>query len=180
MPPLLPSLLLAAIAATLSPTPLRADAPSSDGAAEVDADAAQQRAGGIIARTASPFCPGKTLEACPSPGAAEWRADIRRWTAAGVETSEIRERLQARVPGFDLRQSPPGTWPLFLAVAFLSVVAVGLGIRRLVRRAPRAGGPGPSGDGVDDAPEAPRDVTPDGDGGRDEWDDRLDDALRGM
>jgi len=84
MPPLLPSLRLAAIAATLSPTPLRADAPSSDGAAEVDADAAQQRAGGIIARTASPFCPGKTLEACPSPGAAEWRADIRRWTAAGA------------------------------------------------------------------------------------------------
>ncbi len=63
----------------------------------------------IVRSTASPFCPGKTLDSCPSPKAAEWRQDINEWVAEGVPGTEIRDRLQARVPGFDL-SIPPVKW----------------------------------------------------------------------
>jgi len=60
----------------------------------------------IVRHTASPFCPGKTLDSCPSPKAGEWRRDIRAWVDDGVPQPEIRDRLQARVPGFDLSIPP--------------------------------------------------------------------------
>jgi cytochrome c-type biogenesis protein CcmH/NrfF len=60
----------------------------------------------IVRNTASPFCPGKTLDTCPSPKAGEWRRDIREWVGAGVPEPEIRSRLQARVPEFDLSIPP--------------------------------------------------------------------------
>jgi len=60
----------------------------------------------IVRNTASPFCPGKTLNSCPSPKAGEWRRDIREWVVDGVPEPEIRDRLQARVPGFDLSIPP--------------------------------------------------------------------------
>lgn len=60
----------------------------------------------IVRNTASPFCPGKTLNSCPSPKAGEWRRDIRAWVGEGVPEPEIRGRLQARVPGFDLSIPP--------------------------------------------------------------------------
>jgi cytochrome c-type biogenesis protein CcmH/NrfF len=60
----------------------------------------------IVRNTASPFCPGKTLNSCPSPRAGEWRRDIRGWVEEGVTGPEIRDRLQARVPGFDLSIPP--------------------------------------------------------------------------
>lgn len=60
----------------------------------------------IVRNTASPFCPGKTLNSCPSPKAGEWRRDIREWVVDGVPEPEIRDRLQSRVPGFDLSIPP--------------------------------------------------------------------------
>lgn len=60
----------------------------------------------IVRHTASPFCPGKTLDSCPSPKAGEWRRDIRAWVGDGVPEPEIRDRLQARVPSFDLSIPP--------------------------------------------------------------------------
>ena len=60
----------------------------------------------IVRSTASPFCPGKTLDSCPSPRAGEWRREIHGWVADGVPEPEIRDRLQARVPGFDLSIPP--------------------------------------------------------------------------
>jgi len=69
-------------------------------AQEVPIESRQVQA--IIRNTASPFCPGKTLDTCPSPKAGEWRRDIRAWVGAGVPEPEIRSRLQARVPDFDL------------------------------------------------------------------------------
>ena len=83
----------------------------------------------IVRTTNSPFCPGKTLDSCPSPRAAEWRRDIHSWVEEGESASTIRERLQARVPGFDL-DVPSVTWgwiiPLlsvFLSTIWLVVVA---------------------------------------------------------
>jgi cytochrome c-type biogenesis protein CcmH/NrfF len=60
----------------------------------------------IVRNTASPFCPGKTLDSCPSPKAGEWRRDIHQWVSDGVSEPDIRDRLQARVPGFELGIPP--------------------------------------------------------------------------
>ena len=89
----------------------------------------------IVRHTASPFCPGKALDSCPSPQAATWRRDIHAWVSEGVAEPEIRQRLQARVPGFDLT-IPPAKWgwtipttAVVLSSAWFVVMA-----RRLRRR----------------------------------------------
>lgn len=88
----------------------------------------------IVRNTASPFCPGKTLDSCPSPKAAEWRQDVHQWVAQGVPQDEIRDRLQARVPGFDL-SIPPVKWGwvipvLALALSTLWFVVMARRVRR--------------------------------------------------
>ena len=75
----------------------------------------------IVRNTASPFCPGKTLDSCPSPKAGEWRRDIRGWVQEGVPETEIRDRLQERVPGFDLSIPPVRSgWAIPLIAVALS------------------------------------------------------------
>lgn len=74
----------------------------------------------IVRNTASPFCPGKTLDSCPSPRAAEWRRDVHEWVEEGVPEPEIRERLQARVPGFEL-SIPPVKWGWLIPVLALAL-----------------------------------------------------------
>jgi len=71
----------------------------------------------IVRTTNSPFCPGKTLDSCPSPRAGEWRRDIRTWVEDGVPESEIRGRLQSRVPDFDLSIAPVKSGWVIPAVA---------------------------------------------------------------
>ncbi|MCB9637003.1 MAG: cytochrome c-type biogenesis protein CcmH, partial [Sandaracinus sp.] len=91
-----------------------------------------RRAVSIYRSTQSPFCPGRTLDDCPSASAGAWRKDIRDWLEDGDDAATIRARLQAREPDFDLsgRAGVPG-W-LFALLAF------GLGaalIRRWLQRA---------------------------------------------
>lgn len=77
----------------------------------------------IVRTTNSPFCPGKTLDSCPSPRAAEWRQDINAWVADGVPEAEIRDRLQERVPGFDLSPPPVRSgWVIPLIAVVLSTL----------------------------------------------------------
>ena len=77
----------------------------------------------IVRTTNSPFCPGKTLDSCPSPRAAEWRQDINGWVADGVPEAEIRGRLQERVPGFDLTPPPVKSgWVIPLIAVLLSTL----------------------------------------------------------
>lgn len=71
-----------------------------------DAQEEGRQAQSIVRTTNSPFCPGKTLDSCPSPKAGEWRRDIRAWVDDGVPESEIRGRLQSRTPDFDLSIAP--------------------------------------------------------------------------
>jgi cytochrome c-type biogenesis protein CcmH/NrfF len=66
------------------------------GAERAPDDAQARRAQDINRATMSPFCPGRTLDGCPSPYAAKWREDIRRWVSEGVSNDEIRSRLNAR------------------------------------------------------------------------------------
>jgi cytochrome c-type biogenesis protein CcmH/NrfF len=77
----------------------------------------------IVRTTNSPFCPGKTLDSCPSPRAGEWRRDIRTWVEDGVPEKEIRGRLQARVPDFDLGIAPVKSgWVIPVIALFLSTL----------------------------------------------------------
>ncbi len=78
-----------------------------------------RQAQAIVRTTNSPFCPGKTLDSCPSPRAAEWRQDINGWVADGMPEAEIRDRLQERVPGFDLSPAPVKSGWVIPAIAVL-------------------------------------------------------------
>ena len=89
----------------------------------------------IVRNTASPFCPGKTLDSCPSPKAGEWRRDIREWVGEGVAEPEIRDRLQARVPGFDLSIPPVKSgWVIPVVAVALSTLWLIVMARRFTRR----------------------------------------------
>jgi cytochrome c-type biogenesis protein CcmH/NrfF len=89
----------------------------------------------VIRTTASPFCPGKTLDSCPSPKAAEWRQDIHEWASSGVPADEIRDRLQERVPGMDLGiRSARWSGVIPVLALLLSTVMMWLVARRMLRR----------------------------------------------
>jgi cytochrome c-type biogenesis protein CcmH/NrfF len=100
---------------------------------EERAENAEQRAINLTRSVMSPFCPGRTLDGCPSPKAGEWRADIRKWVDEGVSNEEIRRRLYARAPEADLTGGPNtgvGMWfPVTAAAAALGLLI--LILRRL-------------------------------------------------
>jgi cytochrome c-type biogenesis protein CcmH/NrfF len=95
----------------------------------------------------SPFCPGRTLQSCPSPEAARWLDDIHAWAAQGRSDDEIVQLLRARVPEFDLDGQPPAATGWFLglvpvgATSLLLIVAAWRVSARRRRRVPEAGPP---------------------------------------
>ena len=96
----------------------------------------------------SPFCPGRTLNACPSPRAGAWRAEIRDWIAQGVPREQIVARLQARSPQMDLashQRSGYGWVAPAVAVVLVTLLIVVVGRRMLRGRA------GPAADGEETA-----------------------------
>lgn len=121
----------------------------------------------------SPFCPGRTISACPSPLALEWRNEIRAWVGEGVPADEIRRRLAARFPRHNLLGVPKNRlgWGLPIGLAVISLGFLWLLLRYLTRRsehdasqlkqaevAPEA-----------DAPEATQD-----------WDERINQELEAL
>lgn len=68
------------------------------GAADVSPEVAA-KAASIARQTMSPFCPGRTLDDCPSEFASEWRRDIRAMVAKGMSAAEIQDELESRVGG---------------------------------------------------------------------------------
>jgi cytochrome c-type biogenesis protein CcmH/NrfF len=92
----------------------------------------------IVRNTLSPFCPGKTLNSCPSPKAGEWRRDIRDWVEAGVPEPEIRDRLQSRVPTFDLSIPPVKSgWVIPVVAVVLSTLWFVVMVRKFRGRGPK-------------------------------------------
>lgn len=57
------------------------------------------KAASIARQTMSPFCPGRTLDDCPSEYATEWRRDIREMVAKGMTAAEIQDELEKRAGG---------------------------------------------------------------------------------
>jgi cytochrome c-type biogenesis protein CcmH/NrfF len=116
----------------------------ASGCAPVQADEAppeSRQVQGIVRNTLSPFCPGKTLDSCPSPKAGEWRRDIRAWVAEGVPEPEIRTRLQERVPDFDLSIPPVKSgWVIPVVALVLSTLWFIVMALKFRRRRPRQGG----------------------------------------
>lgn len=70
----------------------------------------------------SPFCPGRTLDGCPSPNAAAWRDDIRTWIKEGKSNEEIRKLLNQRTDQ-DLTGAPSTALDSVLPI-LVSVLAV--------------------------------------------------------
>lgn len=93
-----------------------------------------QRSAEIYKTTMSPFCPGRTLDACPSPNATAWRDDIRRWVAEGLSTEDIRRRLKERTDQ-DLTGAPSTALDAVLpfGATVLSLVLLGVLLRLLVK-----------------------------------------------
>jgi cytochrome c-type biogenesis protein CcmH/NrfF len=118
----------------------------------------EREAESIAQSIMSPFCPGRTVSACPVAG--PWRDDIRKMVAEGVEPDEIKRRLAERVPEHNLMGVPPNRlgWalPVGLGVVALSVLVFLL--RYLV--GPRSGGGGKGGDGTGGTGSKSADTSP--------------------
>lgn len=92
----------------------------------------EQEAQKIAGTTMSPFCPGRTLADCPSPDAARWRDDARRWLREGKDTAEVRRLLAERIPGVDLSGTPgAGSWWVWLGLG-ATLMAVLWFVRRQI------------------------------------------------
>jgi cytochrome c-type biogenesis protein CcmH/NrfF len=98
----------------------------SAGATPPDEAALSRRTQGLSRTIMSPFCPGKTIDSCPSPRAQAWREEIRGWLAEGASAEEITARLQARAPGFDLSGRPGAGWDWALPVGAMALATLWL------------------------------------------------------
>jgi len=109
---------------------------AQDSPGQKDVEPGGDRAKTLSNQLSSPFCPGKTLDGCTSPAAAEWRKDIRDWVDDGVSSQEIKRRLSERAGGQDLIAAPSSGfsngWLIFSIAA--SLLILGLASRRIFTR----------------------------------------------
>jgi cytochrome c-type biogenesis protein CcmH/NrfF len=110
-------------ALSLAPPSTRADEPAAaPPAAALPPDEVERQAEAIARSIMSPFCPGRTVSACPVAG--PWREDIRKWVGEGVDPLEIKRRLAERVPEHNLMGVPKNRLGWVLPVG-LGVIALG-------------------------------------------------------
>jgi len=68
----------------------------SSGAHAADSDLIDRKAAALYESVMSPYCPGRTLSACPSDAARELREKIRADLEVGKSDEEIQRELSAR------------------------------------------------------------------------------------
>lgn len=107
----------------LVPALARADEAKPAAAVGLPPDEIERQAEAISRSIMSPFCPGRTVSACPNAG--PWREDIRKWTAEGVDAEEIKRRLAERVPEHNLMGVPKNRLGWVLPVG-LGIGAIGI------------------------------------------------------
>lgn len=89
----------------------------------------------VIRNVMSPYCPGLSLESCPSPDAHVLRGEIRKAMSHGLTEEEVRSKLVDKY-GRDVLGIPPDdkfgtiTW----AMPFVVLLAAGTGITIWLRR----------------------------------------------
>lgn len=90
----------------------------------------------------SPYCPGRTISACPSDQARKLEDHILAEARAGKTRAEIETELRARF-GDDIvgYAPPPGMIWGALLVGLVALVMVALTARRWAKRPARAAGP---------------------------------------
>ena len=129
------SLRALAILGLFAATPLAAQAPPvapADSPARQSAGASGQaaQADKFISTVMSPFCPGLTLETCPSADAETLRVSVRARFAAGEDRDAIEESLVAAF-GEGVRGVPKARG-MGLVLWALPPVAVGVSLIALV------------------------------------------------
>ncbi len=105
--------------------------------AQDDPEVAIARSAHELARELmSPYCPGRTLEACPSPDALAVREEIRAALRAGESPGSIRTRIEERFGAavVGLPETPLGR-ALPIALLVLGALALAWALRRMVRKA---------------------------------------------
>jgi len=101
----------ALLALAAAPPAARSQQPAADTVIQGPDDTEAQR---IFTSLMSPFCPGLTVAACPSPGAEEMRQEVRGRLARGESRAAIVDALVA-VYGEQLLGAPPAKrWGLVL------------------------------------------------------------------
>lgn len=130
--------LLSLGAVALTPTLAWGDEPKA--AVAMSPDEIEREAESIARSIMSPFCPGRTVSACPNAG--PWREDIRKWVAERVDPIEIRQRLADRVPEHNLMGVPKNRlgWVLPVGLGVLALASLIFLLRYLV--GPRTAGNG--------------------------------------
>ena len=119
-----------AIAVAQSTAPV---SPAGQGAAAVDPN--DKIAQEIADTTMSPFCPGRTISACPSGQAWELRKQILRWLNEGQSPEAVRQQLLT-LYGEDVRGTPRPSafgklgWLMPGIFVLLGVVAIGIALKR--------------------------------------------------
>jgi cytochrome c-type biogenesis protein CcmH/NrfF len=119
-----------------SPTAPPSKIEGANPATKIADDEVERKAEALSRSIMSPFCPGRTVSACPSPNAHAWREDIRKWVREGVSADEIRSRLAARMPEHNLLGAPSNRlgWALPVGIGVFSVVLLVLALRYLLKR----------------------------------------------
>jgi len=128
----------------LLPGEARADEAKPAAAAALPPEEVERQAEAISRSIMSPFCPGRTVSACPNAG--PWREEIRKWVAEGVGADEIKRRLGERVPDHNLMGVPKNRlgWVLPVGLGIGAIGILGFLPRYLV--SPKAAGASPSRD----------------------------------
>jgi cytochrome c-type biogenesis protein CcmH/NrfF len=141
---------------SLAPTLVRADSPPTEAApssasspsaaaaptSTLPPEEVERQAEAIARSIMSPFCPGRTVSACPVAG--PWRDDIRKWVGEGVDAEEIKRRFAERAPEHNLMGVPKNRlgWALPIGLGVLAFGILVFLLRYLV--GPRADGGAPS------------------------------------
>ena len=130
-----------ALALAVVPSSLRAQAVADTLVQARD----ETRALRIYSSLMSPFCPGLTVAACPSPGAEQMREEVRRRLGAGEGEPAIVAALVATYGAEILGAPPAKRWGLALWIPPALALLLGGGAlaRWLRRRASPADGDAP-------------------------------------